>query len=341
MKQTLFTKQLAEYFNIYLPINKKCCKNTISSYADGFVALFQFFKEIKGIPHYRINYSDITIKTMDEYLLWLQNEKNYSAASQKQRISALSSFLKYASGREIVSLGAYNAVSQTQTPKVPRTVFPYFSAKEIHILLSISEMEGKSGSRDVTLLALLYDSGARAQEIYDILIGDITFAKTSTIRIHGKGNKTRELPISSDVVKLIKRYLAERGKTLKDNRDEHLFPSQRSDRITTACIRNLVRKYVTLAKSNHPEYFKEEGYSPHSFRHSKAVHMLEAGVPLIYIRNFLGHESVQTTEIYLRIHQGSVSKILKERKAETNIPNTLEQSHSKNQDIPDFIQNAR
>ena len=255
MKQTLFTKQLAEYFNIYLPINKKCCKNTISSYADGFVALFQFFKEIKGIPHYRINYSDITIKTMDEYLLWLQNEKNYSAASQKQRISALSSFLKYASGREIVSLGACNAVSQTQTTKVPRTVFPYFSAKEIHILLSISEMEGKSGSRDVTLLALLYDSGARAQEICDILIGDITFAKTSTIRIHGKGNKTRELPISSDVVKLIKRYLAERGKTLKDNRDEHLFPSQRSDRITTACIRNLVRKYVTLAKSNHPEYF--------------------------------------------------------------------------------------
>ena len=123
MKQTLFTKQLAEYFNIYLPINKKCCKNTISAYADGFVTLFQFFKEIKGIPHYRINYSDITIKTMDEYLLWLQNEKNYSAASQKQRISALSSFLKYASGREIISLGAYNAVSQTQTPKVQTATF--------------------------------------------------------------------------------------------------------------------------------------------------------------------------------------------------------------------------
>jgi len=124
MKQTLFTKQLAEYFNVYLLLNKKCSKNTISSYADGFVALFQFFKEIKDIPHYRINYSDITTKTMDEYLLWLQNEKNYSAASQKQRISAVSSFLKYASGRETASLGAYNAVSQAQTPKIPKTVFP-------------------------------------------------------------------------------------------------------------------------------------------------------------------------------------------------------------------------
>lgn len=128
---------------------------------------------------------------------------------------------------------------------------------------------------------------------------------------------------------------------MKDNRDEHLFPSQRSDRITTACIRNLVRKYVTLAKSNNPNHFKEEDYSPHSFRHSKAVHMLEAGIPLIYIRNFLGHESIQTTEIYLRIHQGSVSRILKERKTETSIPDILEHPHSENQDIPDFIQNAR
>ncbi|MCI6581290.1 MAG: site-specific integrase [Oscillospiraceae bacterium] len=341
MKQTLFIKQLGEYFNVFLPSNKKCSKNTIASYADGFLALFQFFKDEKDKPHYRIDYSDITAKTMDEYILWLQNKKKYSAASQKQRLSALSSFLKYASGREMNALSAYNAVSQTRTPKVPRMMFPYFSPEEISILLSTPKTGGKSGSRDVTLLALLYDSGARAQEICDIMIGDITFAKTSIIRIHGKGNKTRAIPISSDVVKLIKRYLAERGKTLKDNRDEHLFPSQRSDRITTACIRNLVRKYVTLAKSNHPDYFKEEGYSPHSFRHSKAVHMLEAGVPIIYIRNFLGHESVQTTEIYLRIHQGSVSKILKERKTETRISNTIKLSPSKNQDIPDFIKNVR
>lgn len=90
MKQTLFIKQLAEYFNVYLPLNKKCSKNTIASYADVFVTLFWFFKNKKDKLHYRINYSDITAKAMDEYILWLQNEKNYSAASQKQRISALS-----------------------------------------------------------------------------------------------------------------------------------------------------------------------------------------------------------------------------------------------------------
>lgn len=341
MKQTLFIKQLAEYFNVYLPSNKKCSKNTIASYADGFLTLFQFFKDEKDKPHYRINFSDVTVKAMDEYTLWLQNEKNYSAASQKQRISALSSFLKYASGREMNALSAYNAVSQAQTPKVPRIAFPYFSPEEIRILLGTPKTEGKSGSRDVTLLALLYDSGARAQEVCDIIIGDMAFAKISTVRIHGKGNKTREIPISSDVVKLIKRYLAENGKTLKNNRNEHLFTSQRSDLITTACIRNLVRKYVALAKSSNPALFREKSYSPHSFRHSKSVHMLEAGVPLIYIRNFLGHESIQTTEVYLRIHQGSVSKILKERKIETSISDTIEQPPLKNRKIPEFLRNVR
>lgn len=341
MKPTLFIKQLSEYFDVYLPSNKKCSKNTIASYADGFVTLFQFFKDEKCKNHYSIKYSDITAKTMDEYILWMQNKKNYSAASQKQRISSVSSFLKYASSREMNALSAYSAVSQVQTPKIPKKCFPYFTPEEIKTLLGTPKSTGKSGYRDVTILALMYDSGARAQEICDITVGDITLSQTSTVRIHGKGNKTREIPISSDVSKIIKKYLAESGKNLKDNRNDYLFPSQRSNRITKACIRNLVNKYVTTAKADNPELFKEEGYSPHSFRHSKAVHMLEAGVPLIYIRNFLGHESIQTTEIYLRIHQSSVSKILRERKSETTLPEENEHSTSASQDIPDFLRKAR
>lgn len=341
MKQTLFIKQLSEYFDVYLPSNKKCSKNTIASYADGFVTLFQFFKDEKSKNHYSIQYSDVTAKTMDEYILWLQNHKNYSAASQKQRIASLSSFLKYASSREMDALSSYSALSQTQTPKIPRKCFSYFTSEEIKNLLSTPINTGKSGYRDVTMLALMYDSGARAQEVCDITIGDINLAKTSSIRIHGKGNKTREVPISADVSKIIKKYLAESGRNLKGNRNDYLFPSQRSNRITTACIRNLVNKYVTTAKTDNPDLFNEESYSPHSFRHSKAVHMLEAGVPLIYIRNFLGHESIQTTEIYLRIHQSSVSKILKERKSETALPKINEYSTSTNQDIPDFLKKVR
>jgi site-specific recombinase XerD len=89
--------------------------------------------------------------------------------------------------------------------------------------------------------------------------------------------------------------------------------SQRGKKMTTACIRNLVEKYSKLAKEAHPELFPEPKYSPHSFRHSKAVHMVESGVQLVYIRNFLGHVSVQSTEIYARIGQNAVAKMLTER----------------------------
>lgn len=341
MKQTLFLKQLATYFGTYLPENKKCSQNTISAYADSFVIFFQFFHEKKGKEHYLIDYPDLTPQLFDEFVLWMQNNKNYSAASQKQRMSAISSFLKYASRREMKALGAYNGAASAQTPKIPGANFPYFTVNEIKILLRLPDCNRKSGCRDMVILSLMYDSGARAQEMCDICIGDITLADTSKIRLHGKGNKTREVPISKEVARMIKKYMAERSKTFSDNRSEYLFPSQRNEKMTTACIRSLVHKYVTIARAKNPQLFNEVGYSPHSFRHSKAVHMLEAGVPLIYIRNFLGHESVKTTEVYAKISQDSVAKILEERKTESIIPNDVKRTSVTDCDIPDFLRNAR
>ena len=151
----------------------------------------------------QIDYADITTKSIDEYVLWMQNRKKYSATSQKQRISSLSSFMKYASRREMGALSAYNVIAQTQTPKIPRADFPYFTLEEIKVLLRMPQCTGKSGRRDVTLLSLLYDSGARAQELCGILIGDIIITKNACIKLHGKGRKTREVPIFSLHYKLI------------------------------------------------------------------------------------------------------------------------------------------
>jgi len=342
MKQTLFMKQLSKYFDTYLPQNKSCSKNTIASYADGFVVFFQFFLEAKGKKHYQISYSDMTPQTFDEFVLWMQNSKNYSAASQKQRLSALSSFLKYASRREMSALNAFNSISGASSPKIPRKQMPYFTHEEMKTILHAPKCSGSFGHRDTAILSLMYDSGARAQEVCDILIGDISLGKPSKVRLHGKGNKMREVPISNDVAKIIRKYLEEREKTFKENCADPLFPSQRSDKMTTACIRNLVRKYVSMAKEGTPNLFRDKGYSPHSFRHSKAVHMLEAGVPLIYIRNFLGHESVKTTELYLRINQESAAKILRERKTSNPIPHvTADKNTADEENIPAFLKQVR
>ena len=332
MKQTLFLRQLALFFDTFLPKNKNCSKNTIAAYAYGFSTFFEFMAEKNGKPHYVIDYKDLTPGVFDDYVLWMQNEKHYSASTQNQRMAAINSFLKYASRREMAAISALNATAGASTPKVKDAVFPYFTVEEMKVLLRMPKWTRKNGYRDMVILSLMYDSGARAQEICDLLYDDVTLGKKSKIILHGKGNKAREVPISADVSKMIRQYLKERQ--LSDN--DPLFSSQRSVRMTTACIRNLVKKYVTLARKECPSLFKSKNYSPHSFRHSKAVHMLEAGVPLIYIRNFLGHESVKTTEVYARVSQAGLVKALTEHSVKSNIP-SLSVKSTPNDNRPDFL----
>lgn len=340
MKQTLFLKQLATYFDNYLPLVRGCSNNTISSYADGFIIFFRFFQEEKQKKHYLIDYKDITHQVLDEYVLWMQNNMKYSASTQKQRITAISAFLKYASRREMKAAGPFNAVTGVITPKIPRVCAPFFTFEEMTVILHLPDCNSASGIRDAALLSLMYESGARAQEMCDILIGDIKLGKIATVRLRGKGNKIREVPISEETAKIVKKYMKVRGIEIRGNSSKPLFSSQRSEKMTTASIRYIVQKYVSKAKKSSPEMFLDCGYSPHSFRHSKAIHMLKAGVPLVHIRNFLGHESVQTTEIYLRMNQESVAEILRKRVPTCISPGNTDLIRG-NEEIPDFLNRAR
>lgn len=337
MKQTLFICQLTSYFETHLPEIKQCSPNTIAAYADAFALLFQFFLEKKGLPHYRVNYKDFTPAMMDDFLLWLTLERHYSAASKKQRLSAIKSFLKYASRRELAALNALSAAMGTETPRIPQTIFPYFTVEEIRILLRLPDPNRKTGRRDMVLLSLLYESAARAQELCDLCVGNVRFSVPTKVRLHGKGSKTREIAISDDVSKLLHWHLRENG--LEDERNHPLFSSQTNEKMTPACIRNLTEKYVAMGKAAHPKLFPEPKYSPHSFRHSKAVHMVEAGSQLIYIRNYLGHASMKSTEIYARIGQDAVNKALANR----NIPKAApEETILRNPNpIPEFITDAK
>lgn len=310
MKQTLFMKQLSAYFGSFLPENQKRSPNTISSYSDSFRLLFQFLDEKKNIPHYLVDYKHFTPQLFDEFLLWMENERNYGAASKRSRMSALTSFLKYASRREMAALNACSAALNIGLPRIPSKSFPYFTVDEIRVLLNLPDPKTRLGGRDLVLLSLFYDSAARSQELCDLCVSDIKFGKPTKIKLYGKGNKAREVPISDEVAKLL-RYHIEKNHL---ERDKPLFSSQVKEKITPACLRNLTNKYVKMGKTKHPDLFLEKKYSPHSFRHSKSVHMLEAGTALVYIRNFLGHSSIQSTEIYLRISHQAVEKALENRK---------------------------
>lgn len=339
MKNQGFLHQLGSYFDVYLPDIHLASKNTIAAYADSFAVFFQFLYDKKHLNHTDIAYKDFKPALFDEFILWMKNEKCYSSASIRQRITALSAFLKYASRRDMAAITPYACISDIERPSTRNDDFPYFTVEEMTILLSLPNPQKYLGDRDLVLLSLLYDSGARAQEICDLCVGDIRLGKPTRVRLCGKGNNVREVAVSDEVTALL-RYHIKKGGSCGENKQSPLFLSQSKKKMTTACIRSIVAKYISIAKSSYPELFREKNYSPHSFRHSKAVHLAEAGMDILHIRNFLGHAHVTTTEIYARIGQDAVTKALAEHK----IPHLAASAPEKDKikcELPAFIEKSR
>jgi site-specific recombinase XerD len=340
MKNNLFLRQLGTYFDVFLPEIRQVQERTISAYADSFAIFFQFIYESKGLGHNRVTYAHLTPALFDEFLLWMKNERKYSTSSINSRMAALRSFLKYASRREMKAVTAYTNVITTETPSIKRGDFPYFTVEEIGILMKLPDPNKYLGKRDLVLLSVLYETGARAQEICDLRVDSIRFGKSTKVKIRGKGDKVREIAISDDVAKLISYHLQQQNLTGAENKTMPLFSSQTSEQMTTACIRSIVTKYVSIAKDAKPSLFLEKRYSPHSFRHSKAIHMVEAGVSLVYIRNYLGHKTISSTEIYARISQDVVNKVLSERKIPSLVA-VVSKPESRGCSLPDFISKVR
>jgi len=148
------------------------------------------------------------------------------------------------------------------------------------------------------LLSLLYDSAARVQELCDLCVRNVRIDKPYTVTLTGKGNKTRSVPISSNTTEILKTYMAENRLLLSEKQDFPLFFNHQLHKLTRAGITYILKKYCDMARVDHPLIPKL--ISPHILRHSRAMHMLQAGINLIYIRDFLGHAHVTTTEIYAK-----------------------------------------
>ena len=173
-------------------------------------------------------------------------------------------------------------------------------------------------------MALMYDTGARIQEIADLIVADIRIKAPATIRLTGKGNKTRIIPLMPQTMSIVKKYMADYGLLDETKQAKPLFFNRKSEKLTRAGLSYILNKYVDQAKVTNKELFPEK-MSAHVLRHSKAMHLLQSGVNLIYIRDFLGHSSVTTTEIYAKSDpeikrkaiEGASQKVLPKEKFST------------------------
>jgi len=311
-KSSDFLKLLDTFITTYLPCSVGASPNTIKSYKYAFRLLIEFMYKKKEIEADRITFGKLDYETLIEFFTWIEVERRCSASTKNQRLSAIASFSAYAQNRDFAAASVFrNSVNKIPVKKTQHKQRAIFSRQEVTILLVLPDKSRGTGLRDKILLSLMYASGSRAQEICDLTVGNIQFyQKGATLNIKGKGRKVRRIGISDACATLLKQYINHRR--ISDLAERHVFSSQTHEQLTVSCIEGIFKKYITLAKKENPSMFAAGSYPPHSMRHSTASQMLEAGVPLIVIKNFLGHSLLQSTQIYAEISQNTVDKYLKE-----------------------------
>ncbi len=337
-KANSFLTLLGSWFGTYLPTAKGLSPATIKSYKTAFRVLLEFMYAEKGINAGEIRFEDLTSDTISAFLDWLEMERKCSISTRNHRLSVLNAFSEYAQNRDFEAASLFRAnLLKIPQKKGIATKRSYFTREEIKLLLSFPNVKTAIGKRDRALLCFMYASGARAQEVCELTVGDVTFfTDKAIVKLLGKGNKVRKISIPADAAAILKSYIEYRK--IQDKYDRHIFSSQTHEKMTVSCIEEIFFKYMEKGKTEYPGHFREKSYTPHSMRHTTATHMLEAGVPLIVVKNFLGHASIQTTQIYAEISQRTADRELKAwndrwflKKEESTV------TDSENDMIPEFL----
>lgn len=296
MRADSFSYHVTKYFSDYLPNQTAASINTIHSYRDTFVQLLNFFKKEKHIPPEKLCFSDFTPENVEGFLCRLESERGISIATRNQRLAAVHAFFRYIQYREPAGFEQCAGVLAVPFKKTPSPTVGYMSLEEMQILFSIPEQTTLKGLRDLSVLLVLYETGARVQELIDLQVASFRFGSTNQVLLHGKGDKSRIVPINARVASITKKYIKQHGRI---KQDDLVFVNRTGGQLTRAGVQYIIDKNVALARKQRPDLFSSK-ITNHSFRHSKAMHLLEAGVNLVYIRDFLGHSSIMTTEIYAR-----------------------------------------
>lgn len=330
MKPTDFSRHLSDFFGKYLPTECGLSDNTIKTYSITFTLLVQFMELSEGIRPEHLCLSDFTARRIRDFLTWLEEDRHCSPSTRNTRLGAIHSFFKYLQYQDIKGLFTWQSILSIKSKRVQQKEMSYLTVEGIKLLLGQPDLKTRIGRRDFVLLGLLYDSAARVQELIDLTPDSIRFDNTTTVRLTGKGSKVRCVPLSTAQTRNLKRYMIEKNLLDKVNLTKPLFCNPQGNTLTRMAVLNIVRKYGEMARKVQPELIPDS-IGCHTFRHSKAMHMLEANINLVYIRDFLGHSSTNTTEIYARASskkkQEALEKlnpgIIKERKSSWQKDKTL------------------
>lgn len=312
MGETDFARHITGFLSRYLPGQRNLSTNTISSYRDAFKLFLIYCESETDLKVEKMHIADITPKLLTGYLAWIEHNRGCGISTRNQRLAAFKSFFHYVVAVQPEHLALCQQVLGVPMKKSVRSTMSFFSPEGLHLLLSQPDLTTRNGRRDHALLVLLYDTAARVQEIIDLAVRDVRLEQPATVSLHGKGRKTRVVPIGAKTASIMERYLQEkRYPATSGTLDFPVFTNSRKCKLTRAGVAHILAKHVA-SMALKDRRLVPESVSPHSLRHSKAVHLLRSGVPLIYIRDFLGHVSITTTEIYAKVDAEETRSALEE-----------------------------
>jgi integrase/recombinase XerD len=301
MKKTrpnLLARQLQDFFTNHMPKLRGISPNTILSYRDALVLFLRFVTSQTKRPVVELDIEDLTPQIVGMFLIHLERDRGNSAATRNVRLSAIHSFFRFVAAQCPEQIEQAQRVLTVPFKKTKTRVIEYLEYDEIQEVLSAVDRATSKGRRDYALLATMFNTGARVQEILNITARDLQLTKPFHVRLFGKGRKERYCPLWSQTAKLLNELCTESNIALTS--DTRIFQNCRASPLTRFGVRYILRTCLKRAQVS-TATLRSKRLHPHSIRHSTAVALLKSGVDLSTISQWLGHANLETTNRYAAV----------------------------------------
>jgi len=289
-----FPALLQGFFSDRLQHQMCASPHTIAGYRDSFRLLLRYATQRLGKEPSNLAIGDLDAPFVLNFLESLERERKNTARTRNSRLAAIRSFFRYVAVNEPAYALHCQRVLAISTKRYQRKMVEFLTKNEVEALVAASDTSTWRGRRDRTIMLLLAQTGLRISELTALRRRDVVLGRGAHVRCEGKGRKCRSTPLRRDVQSAIKAWLDEGGR----DPDAYLFPSSIGGRLSTDAAERLLTKHVRAARKSCPS-LAEKNVTPHVLRHSAAMALLEKDVDRSVIALWLGHESVETTQMYL------------------------------------------
>jgi integrase/recombinase XerD len=293
-------RSVVRFFQEYLPTLRGMSRHTIQSYRDSMILFLRFAAGDTGRPIESLDVAHITAERLGRFLAFLEAERKNSITTRNARLAAMHTFARFLLSDHPEQLAALQQVLAIPFKRGARIApIEYLEKREIEALLASINRKTPGGRRDYAMFCLMFNTGARVQEIVDLRVRDLRLESPCQVRFAGKGNRIRICPIWPRTARLLKELTQKPPRSTDDPGDGHVFCNGRGAPMTRFGVRYLLRQHVATSVKDAPTLVGKRIH-PHCLRHTTAIHLLKAGVDFATISQWLGHASLNTTMRYAR-----------------------------------------